>query len=297
MILDEEDQIIYATPMEGSELAGLVNDPLPIEFIVSENESTLVTPQVLAVESTDTPESFGFASFGFEVVEPRIKEIQYYDGAISRFIYEYQHGKIISSIYEYCYPDLASCMQTGSESFEYDNYGRVIKYSYEDTNTPLTTITLTYNNAGKIAFYFILDWQYEFIYEDDGILTSVERTRIGVQNIMTLVYYSWNENQVTLSYFDNLGVKQTERIFTLDDKTNPRTDYLDPFTLPFAEHNVIEEEWRAYDEDGISVVFQCKSTIAFEYDLQGYPTKAVYSDPDFCMANFYNGTEITFIYK
>jgi len=67
-ILDDNDSILYATPKEGSELAQFVDDPLPILFSVKENESTLVTPQVLEVSSTDTPESFGYVGFGFDVV-------------------------------------------------------------------------------------------------------------------------------------------------------------------------------------------------------------------------------------
>jgi len=72
LILDQFNQIMYATPVEGSELAQYVVDPLPIDFNVSENEMTLVTPQVIAVEANDTPESFGYVSFSFDVVDPNL---------------------------------------------------------------------------------------------------------------------------------------------------------------------------------------------------------------------------------
>ena len=87
MILDEDDGVMYATPQEGSELAEFVNDPLPIEFTISEDENTLVTPQVLAVHPEDTPESFGFASFGFEVVEvPQEISIKFLKGTNPGFV-------------------------------------------------------------------------------------------------------------------------------------------------------------------------------------------------------------------
>jgi hypothetical protein len=67
MVVDVAGEIIYATPREGSELAKYVNNPLPIEFTIT-NEVTQVTPQVLAVDPQDNPELFGYTSFGFEVV-------------------------------------------------------------------------------------------------------------------------------------------------------------------------------------------------------------------------------------
>jgi len=70
-VLDAANKIIYATPLEGSDLAKYVTDPLPMNFTISENQSTQVIPQVLAVSSEDTPESFGLASFSFEIVEAK----------------------------------------------------------------------------------------------------------------------------------------------------------------------------------------------------------------------------------
>jgi hypothetical protein len=65
----DASKVIYATPLEGSYLAEFVDDPLPIGFTITKEISTEVVPQVLAVTSTDTPEMFGLASFGFEVVK------------------------------------------------------------------------------------------------------------------------------------------------------------------------------------------------------------------------------------
>ena len=67
ILLDSSSNAIYATPIEGSKLSQYVADALPIEFIVG-NSETQVTPQVLALEATDNPELFGYASFGFDVV-------------------------------------------------------------------------------------------------------------------------------------------------------------------------------------------------------------------------------------
>ena len=68
LVLDDQGQVIFATPIEGSEKAYLVDDPLPIEFSVCKDEVTKVTPEVLDTEGA-IPEDFGYSGFSFEVVE------------------------------------------------------------------------------------------------------------------------------------------------------------------------------------------------------------------------------------
>ena len=68
MVVDNKGQVIFVTPKEGSNRAYLVDDPLPIEFSVNENELTTVIPEVLNTEGLD-PEEFGYANFCLKVVE------------------------------------------------------------------------------------------------------------------------------------------------------------------------------------------------------------------------------------
>ncbi len=68
-ILNESDQIIYASPIKGSAKAPLVDEPLPIMFEVIQGESTKLSPEVLPVEEDDSPSDFGYLVFGFEVVD------------------------------------------------------------------------------------------------------------------------------------------------------------------------------------------------------------------------------------
>ncbi|MBT1697177.1 hypothetical protein KK083_09845 [Fulvivirgaceae bacterium PWU4] len=69
LVLNSDNKVIHATPLEGSEKAAAVNDPLPLDFTVTANASVEVKPQVLTVTALDKPQSFGYASFGFEVVD------------------------------------------------------------------------------------------------------------------------------------------------------------------------------------------------------------------------------------
>lgn len=68
IVLNENNHAIYATPVAGSPKAQFVSTPLPISFTVTEGNSTELRPEVLAVTSADSPEKFGYTSFGFEVV-------------------------------------------------------------------------------------------------------------------------------------------------------------------------------------------------------------------------------------
>jgi hypothetical protein len=69
LVVNEANEVIYATPVEGSPMAGLVNDPLPIDFSVQKDNLTTVVPQVVRLGAGDTPADFGYVEFGFDIVE------------------------------------------------------------------------------------------------------------------------------------------------------------------------------------------------------------------------------------
>lgn len=69
MVLDPYGQVVYASPLEGSPFAYLVNDPLPMAFSILPGENTMISPEVLAVRNSD-PGDFGYASFSVQVVQP-----------------------------------------------------------------------------------------------------------------------------------------------------------------------------------------------------------------------------------
>lgn len=67
LVLNDENEIIYASPIEGSPKAYLVDNPLPLGFSVLEDETVKVEPEVLSVVSGDL-EDFGYSTFGFNIV-------------------------------------------------------------------------------------------------------------------------------------------------------------------------------------------------------------------------------------
>jgi hypothetical protein len=66
-VMSEGGDVLYATPKEGSPLAGLVADPLPINFSIAADGILNLHVQVVDVNQ-QSPEDFGYVSFGVEVV-------------------------------------------------------------------------------------------------------------------------------------------------------------------------------------------------------------------------------------
>lgn len=66
-IIMKGNKVVYAAPVQGSERAQLVNQPLPMAFNIEGERATLVEPQVLTAENLD-PVAFGYSHFGFEVI-------------------------------------------------------------------------------------------------------------------------------------------------------------------------------------------------------------------------------------
>jgi endoglucanase len=67
LVVDADNNILYAAPLAGSALANLVNTPLPMDFSVQEGHTTSLPVQVVETAGT-TPADFGYITFSFEVV-------------------------------------------------------------------------------------------------------------------------------------------------------------------------------------------------------------------------------------
>lgn len=69
LVINPSGAVIYAAPVEGSPLAYLVNDPLPLSFTIRAGQVTKIIPEVLVV-GDQTPGQFGYASFGMQIIKP-----------------------------------------------------------------------------------------------------------------------------------------------------------------------------------------------------------------------------------
>jgi hypothetical protein len=96
LILDDDREVIYAAPKESSDLAYLVDTPLPVSFEVSIEEEVELGVEVISVAGI-TPEELGYASFTFtpiEVLAIRIRTFMavrdFYEDPRDEFPYELQ---------------------------------------------------------------------------------------------------------------------------------------------------------------------------------------------------------------
>jgi hypothetical protein len=70
-IADGDQTVLYATPEEGSPLAGAVDDPLPVSFSIENGEVTNVAMQVVSTSGYE-PEDFGYVSFSIVTIEQQL---------------------------------------------------------------------------------------------------------------------------------------------------------------------------------------------------------------------------------
>jgi len=77
MVINPSGSVIFASPIEGSPLAYLVNKPLPFIFNIYSEKVTQVVPEVLTV-GDQTPDKFGYVTFGIKVIKP----LTFWGGAV-----------------------------------------------------------------------------------------------------------------------------------------------------------------------------------------------------------------------
>lgn len=68
MIVDNDGNVLYATPIADSPYARLVDNPLPIEFDATGETVTKLIPEVITTVD-GTPEDFGYSSFGVDIID------------------------------------------------------------------------------------------------------------------------------------------------------------------------------------------------------------------------------------
>ena len=69
IVIDPAGTVIYASPVEGSPLAYIANDPLPVFFTIMPDQVTDIAPEVVVVGNY-TPGDFGYANFGVQIIRP-----------------------------------------------------------------------------------------------------------------------------------------------------------------------------------------------------------------------------------
>lgn len=179
-VLNADNKIVYAAPLRGSDKASQVNHPLRLSFNVTESAISEVVPQVLAVTASDNPELFGYASFGFEVIENpetmkvrikvelRIGDIDYIDVDSRIFVKGYDSLNNVKWSQEFSYTgpsanDLTLKRGFHHYSFEVNQWGvndkQTINHDYlwenrvRDNAVPVTYVLGGSSAVKKVSYY------------------------------------------------------------------------------------------------------------------------------------------------
>ena len=75
LVINENNHVIYLTPMEGSTYDYLVADPLPVDIIVVEDQVTKIVTEVITTDGLVSPEDFGYVTFDFNIVDKYFTDI------------------------------------------------------------------------------------------------------------------------------------------------------------------------------------------------------------------------------
>ncbi|MBK6264683.1 DUF4842 domain-containing protein [Marivirga sp. S37H4] len=136
-LYDEDDNPIFATPMEGSEFGKFVSQPLPIDIEVEQYRKIEYDMEVLCVEDF-TPPMFGFTSWSISLKE--VKNL-----CIFANFCEPDMGHQVATLEAYVYPDAENTSDedliwSGSADGDYeseteDNELLCLKFPY-DANQP-----------------------------------------------------------------------------------------------------------------------------------------------------------------
>ncbi len=316
LVLDATNKIIYASPLSGSAQAQYVNNPLPLGFSITENGSTLVTPQVVKVETNTPPESFGYVSFGFEVVttaKPKLKEI-WQDGPYANYktYYSYSGDLPVKETLYYYYNNIWNLLD--STVFHYNNSGKLsegISYKVFNPAPPITT-SYEYSSNGLLKkMWYTGDlnsnsYEWEFYYDLNNKPVYAEQ-RIKSSNAYHLQYrweYTSNSQDdiTSISYYTISNIGKTLKFkfdYTYDQALNLSFTRPDRYAPTGQKHNIISQQTTGYNlsNGGLVTSYSCMFTRSYQYNASGLPITGKISNPDSCFEENFDGTKFTYIYQ
>ncbi len=69
LVVGSDDKVLYATPLEGSDLAHLVSEPLPMVVSVQKNATVEVLMEAVSVDEGVQPSDLGYATFALNLIK------------------------------------------------------------------------------------------------------------------------------------------------------------------------------------------------------------------------------------
>lgn len=203
LVLDANDEIVYATPLEGAPLAYLVQNPLPLPFTILKEQTLKIISQVIAIEDYNAGD-FGYNTFSFDVVKT-------FTFSTAAFVYQNstENFELTSADIQISSNSTSEVLYSG-ELLPETNYIRikdghpsytvtVSKAGYETFIQTFTTDELkAYTGSNVLTVEFIKDENRAILL--DGINDYVELGNIydNVQFPLTISSWIWVDPGETL---------------------------------------------------------------------------------------------------
>ena len=320
-ILNADDVIIYASPMVGSVLAKYVTNPLPINFSINKDSSTQVIPQVLAVLPADTPESFGYVNFGFELVDissstPKLVELwqdEPWDIHYKHFYVSYSGEVLVKQTSFYFWNNEWKLMD--STNFQYYTDGKLReKNSYyvfdlQPGQQPTASKTLfEYYDDGKLKNLIGLGYNgtndhiFEFFYDANGKPAYANQKFYPSLVMRYQIKYELNDDGdiINTKYYNASGTTlMFEYNYTYDQTISPLPFHYeyDPHRV-MQKHNVTSQKTIGYNmiSGVLTESYSCQFSVSYDI-TNSLVTHATVLNPDGCFETNQDQTQHTYIYK
>ncbi len=197
LVVDSDNHVLYAAPFEGSEQARFVTQSLPLPFSITEEGSTFVVPEVLEVTDDQSPESYGYVSFGFNVIHPQdsllANSVQLkLDGLLWRATY------IEQAIYN---ESTGFFVLTGRKMLDDGYYESlwIILDNYK-MGLPATTenieLQMNFNESERTGSSWDSDWHWGFPQVETFTLTEFDSVTNTVSGTFSGHIYSPSEDKI-----------------------------------------------------------------------------------------------------
>ncbi len=166
-VLDSENNITHIAPLEGSEQAQNVNDPLPIEFTVLTDQITSINVEVISSEDLSL-EGFGLAGFNLSEIDlfnflisvsEQSNHAHLLDGTLTIVSDEYQFNKELLAI-----TNNSIVIKDGFSSYEVT----IEKEGYEPYSYSFTRDSLGHYETVPLVIELITEGQNDLVDCRDG---------------------------------------------------------------------------------------------------------------------------------
>ncbi len=255
-VLNSANNVMYAAPIEGSDKAYLVNEPLPIEFTTVKDVVTKVNPEVLST-SESHPQDFGYASFGFNIAET-------FDFLVGAFVYNETSANFeLTTAQIQVYSDetliYSGDLQANTDITpdNYDPLGITNKITLPET---YNSFTVKVSKSGYISYNATFTKDELKLYyrnEDNGPLIVILDSITGL-----LAYYPFDGNYYDISGNDYHGSNYGS-MFDIDrlgaTNSSVKFDGIDDYILLPTDFDIPEKS--------ISLWFYSSTFPVFNYDI------------------------------